>query len=79
MKELNTVDHHQGAVAPRLERGTCAMTEKRLIGECVALGKYGCCCYVYDKEVCGKPCSGQDKDCKHFFRVARWRNAKCAN
>lgn len=29
------------------------MTEKRLIGECMARGKDGCCCYIYDKEVCG--------------------------
>ena len=54
----------------------CEMTEKRLIGECIARGKDDCCCYIYDKEICGKPCSGQNKNCKHFFRVARWRNAK---
>ena len=45
---------------------------RKLIGVCIALGASNCCCYIFDKDVCGKPCTGQNKECIHFFRVARW-------
>ena len=52
---------------------------KKIVGVCIALGHSGCCCYIFDKEVCGKPCTGQDKQCKHFFRGARWSEEREAD
>ena len=48
------------------------MSEKKSICLCLFLGTDGCCCYIRDYKVCGKPCTGKNKMCKHFHKSVIW-------